>query len=476
MPKQERVALEAPAPADPRETAQQSTLEFHADEIVGARDQVVGAVNKAQALFNPGGNAAGLIKNITSNLQGDLQGASENEKYALQEAMKSWQTMGQHWNAISEAVTKHGGHLHGIMKDFSELLQKLAGGVAAPQRARAEFNPQEFENARQQLLGAYKTLQGLFEDEGLANSLAAVKSQVNTFHDKAPEQSKKLWARANILWGEALKHWAALKKDVGSHPVHMNSAMKKTFQHWNSVAEGKPSQPSQPSEPQRKEPIENLIAVMRQKAQMQGPDFLRQFDSILQSHKDNPEALRGFLEKQLLGKTTASVTVDPQLPVINNMRLAALLKIDAAGTFSIPNLMLGMLRYYDDTRKTFAGLPEMPELRPHMLKATETLNSVVKDNPNLKPVVEAWNRAVSHWTKIDEAMEQHGGPMREALEKSRVQLNQMLQAKDEPAQEPAQAPAAEPAQQQQLQASVKAEPPKTLRFHGAVYELAGKAE
>ena len=465
MPKaMEKTALEAPKPADPRETSQVSTLEFHADEIVGARDKMVGAINKAMALFNPNGNAATLVKNISANLQGDLQAATPENQYALQQAMQNWQTMGEHWGAISNAVTSHGTQIQSILQEFSQILQAIVSGGQAQQRTQAAFNAQEFENTRQQLLGAYKTLQALFEDEDLNMSNKAVAAQLKTFMDKSPEQTKKQWTRASLLWNDALRHWGELKQAVGDHPIYMNAAMKKVFQLWNGVAMGKPAQPTQPSQPQQKEPIQNLIAVMRQKAQMQGPNFLKQFDSIVQQHRDNPEALRPFLEKQLLGKTTASA----------QFRLASLLEVrTAAGqTFSIPQLMNAMERYYDDTASTFSGGTEMPELRPHMIKSTEVLNDVVKNNPQLKPAVDAWNRAIEHWAKIDEALEQHGPPMKEALIKSRTLFNQLLAAEETPAAQPAQQPAQ---QQQQMQASVK-KPPKTLRYMGATYQLAADDE
>lgn len=447
------VALEAPAPApasppppppstpspEAAESAQRATLEFSADEIVNSRNKMVKVVNKAASLFNVNSPAAAVIQKISADLAQDLGGATPENKYALTEASKNWQTMGQHWNAISEAVTKRGTQITGILENFSKVLQTIVGG-GEKQQTQAAFNAQEFEGARQQLLGAYKTLQEMFGDAELANSLAAVQAEMKTFQDKSPPQYQKLWNNASILWGEALKNWAALKADIGEHPVHMNSAMKKTFQFWNSVAMGTPTQPAQPLPGAAAEgpPVEQLIEVMRQKAKMQGPDFARQFESIVKSTP--PERLKPWLEQQLLGKAA-------------NVRLAQLLQITAEGTFSIPSLMLNMDRYYDDTRSTFSGGTEMPELRPHILKATEVLNDVVKQQPRLKPVVDTWNRAASNWAKIDEALEKHGGPMKEALLKAHSMLTALLQEKEQV-----------PAQQGQQQAVAQ-----TVQYKGATY-------
>ncbi len=479
-----KTALEAPAPAPVSppttpspgavEDAQLSALEFGADEIVKSRNKMVQAINKAESLFNASSPAASVIKKVSADLQQDLGSATPESKHALTEAFKNWQNMGQHWNAISGAVTKHGAQAKGVLDDFSKVLQSLISG-GEKQQMQAAFNAQEFEGSRQQLLGAYKTLQVLFNDEELATSLAAVQAELKSFQDQSPPQLQKQWNHAGILWGEALKHWAELKAGVGEHPVHMNSAMKKTFQHWNSVAMGTPSQPAQPTSSQEQEPVENLIAVMRQKAKMQGPDFAKQFDSIVKSTP--PEKLRPWLEQQLLGKTSAMheariATATSSLAAQYSWLHTAAEKSTVDDALKlVPAVLLDMIRTTQDQK---LGPFTKKDLQQSILDVTRIFNAAVTQDASFAPLRDVWNAAARAWAEVDDKWEAAGvglarltPPLQSAVTEVYEALRDQLSGapavpKADPAEEPA-IPLQQP--QETMQQLQQQQPQQQLRAH-----------
>ena len=439
---------------------------------------MVKAVNKATALFDGSGAAANIVKTISNNLQQDLAAASEVNKHALGEAMASWQTVGTHWKAISDAVLKEGAHIRSLLNQFSQVLQQVVEGIPQNDRVQAAFNAEEFESSRQQLLDAYKLLQELFNDKDLAMSLAAVNADLKVHQQNSPPQYQKLWNRASILWNEALKHWGILKQEVGNHPQFMNTAMKKTFQHWNSVASGQPTQPAQPLPGEKQQtPIKDLIAVMLQKARMQGPSFAKQFESIVQSTPE--ERLRPWLEQQLLGQKAASVRItaasrrlSKRYPWVLHIAAETVAVDDAVKL--VPPVLLDMLRTTQD-----AKLKDLTpsDLQQDMLDVTQIFTDAVRQNATLwTPVRDAWNQLATLWADVDSKWEGAGvelmkmtPPLQTAATNFYKLLKQKLSAEPAVAKDEVAAPAV-PLQnpQETMQQVVQQPPPQQKQMQASV--------